>query len=106
MNLSIQSRFVINPNDPLFDGHFPGQPTFPGVGIIDVSMRQIQKHLQVATLDLASIKSTKFMDIIGPHDEVEFYATSEDSVEWHVDWKKAGKPVVKLHLFLVRAGAN
>ncbi len=68
-------------NEEIFVGHFPGQPVFPGVLIIE-AMAQTASALVVETLDLAddkplvyfmSLDGAKFRKPVEPGDQLELH---------------------------------
>lgn len=71
----------VSVNEEIFEGHFPGQPVFPGVLIIE-AMAQTASALVVETLDLAddkplvyfmSIDGGKFRKPVEPGDQLELH---------------------------------
>ncbi len=87
-------------NEEIFEGHFPGQPVFPGVLIIE-AMAQTASALVVETLDLAddkplvyfmSIDGGKFRKPVEPGDQLELHVKllrKRGKV-----WKFAGRGIV------------
>jgi 3-hydroxyacyl-[acyl-carrier-protein] dehydratase len=69
-------------NEPQFQGHFPGQPIFPGVMLIE-AMAQTAGAICVLSMGAAKTKSVFFLTIdkakfrkpVVPGDVVEFHMT-------------------------------
>lgn len=88
------------PHDlPYFDGHFPGNPIFPAVGIVDASVFALGRLLGREVL-VDSIQSAKFTQVIGPAQPVEIAFESTGDLTWTVGWtlKAAGQTVATLNL--------
>ena len=60
---------------PVFAGHFPGDPTLPGVYLIEGMAQALAYHQRILFPDqnvlLASIKSAKFRSVVRPGDVIE-----------------------------------
>lgn len=80
--------------DPVFAGHFPGEPIYPGVLMIETAAQLCGIVLAAAAAEpalgyLASIKRFKFIEIVRPGDSLriraekrtEFAALHEFAVE-------------------------
>jgi 3-hydroxyacyl-[acyl-carrier-protein] dehydratase len=61
----------IDPNHPLFKGHFPGQPVVPGVVLIKI-IRDITKALTQKELLLEQGTNLKFLNLVDPVKDPEF----------------------------------
>ncbi len=86
-----------------FEGHFPGNPVLPAVAIIDVSLEMLSQCLRQNNVQLAEIKSTKFMSPLSPGQQVEILAQKlADGLSWQIDWTLVNTPqtVAKIHLSL------
>ncbi|WP_112322593.1 3-hydroxyacyl-ACP dehydratase FabZ [Oceanibium sediminis] len=73
----------VSANEPLFEGHFPLKPVFPGVVIVE-AMAQSASVLVSWSLDLADsgalvyfmgIEKAKFRRIVEPGDQLELHVT-------------------------------
>ena len=62
------------PDAPVFQGHFPGDPTVPGVYLIEAMAQTLAFHQRIIYPDqnvlLAAIKSAKFRSVVRPGDLV------------------------------------
>lgn len=70
---------------PYFNGHFPGNPIFPAVGIVDASlhfMRHYQPDLYVSHFPVA-----KFLSPIQPGQTVRIELSPVNEREWQAEWK-------------------
>lgn len=63
-------QVVLNPQHPVYGGHFPGQPVVPGVCMLQIikeCVEEICKH----TLQYKQIASCKFLSAINPNETPE-----------------------------------
>lgn len=65
MNNVIQ--WTVPVDHPSFAGHFPGNPTLPGVVLLDVALHSIASAIG-RSLDVCEIKSVKFLSPTLPND--------------------------------------
>lgn len=63
------TQWTVPADHPSFAGHFPGNPTLPGVVLLDVALHSIAKAIGY-TLDVYVIKSVKFLSPALPNDEL------------------------------------
>lgn len=49
------ARVVVAPDDPVFAGHFPGFPIYPGVAVVEFA------HRASGATRLAAVESTRFL---------------------------------------------
>jgi len=77
----------VTANEPCFQGHFPGQPIFPGVLIVE-AMAQTSAALVVNTLGEASegklvyfmtIENTRFRKPVTPGDQLKIHVKKHTS---------------------------
>ncbi|MFH2130718.1 MAG: hypothetical protein ABIK68_10130 [bacterium] len=60
----------LNPDHPVFQGHFPGNPVTPGVCLIQMLKEIVSDHLQQGVL-LTEARQIKFLNILVPDRTVE-----------------------------------
>ncbi len=86
-NGAIHSVMWTVPGDlPYFNGHFPQNPIFPAVGIVDASTALLGFFTQT-DLQLKSIAMAKFLSPITPGQNVRIEWQQESETEWLVEWK-------------------
>ncbi|MBU2649051.1 hypothetical protein KKI24_30365 [bacterium] len=61
---------TLNPDHPVFQGHFPGNPVTPGVCLIQMLKEIVSDHLQQTVL-LTEARQIKFLNILVPDRAVE-----------------------------------
>jgi len=64
-------------SSPWFDGHFPGKPILPGLGLLALVLHAVRSGLDQEALRLERVIKTRFKGVILPGDEldVSFHAT-------------------------------
>jgi 3-hydroxymyristoyl/3-hydroxydecanoyl-(acyl carrier protein) dehydratase len=71
---------------PYFEGHFPGHPILPAVGILDVSIEFLRQVLHKDELYIRAVPHTKVMELMTPGMKFQIEAkNSGDS--WQFQWK-------------------
>ena len=73
-------RVMLNPQHPVYAGHFPQQPVVPGVCILQIIKECLEKIHQ-APLQYKQIASCKFLSAINPNEtpELKFSITTKRS---------------------------
>lgn len=61
------AQWTVSEDHPSFAGHFPGNPTLPGVVLLDIALHTIATATGVS-LDLCMISSVKFLSPALPND--------------------------------------
>jgi len=70
---TVSARIRVNGDSPLFDGHFPGDPTLPGVGQLAM-VTDVIGHLLGYRCRTRGVRRVKFRRRIGPGDVVQVTA--------------------------------
>jgi 3-hydroxymyristoyl/3-hydroxydecanoyl-(acyl carrier protein) dehydratase len=83
------SQWTLPADLPYFDGHFPGMPMFPAVGIIDASIYCLQIYTGRKGELAKAVTNAKFLNPITPGQsvEIEVKGTGPD---WQVEWRDPG----------------
>ncbi|MBX3022101.1 MAG: hypothetical protein KF799_10545 [Bdellovibrionales bacterium] len=89
---------------PYFAGHFPGNPVFPAVGIVDASLELIRKQTGNTGLFLAGVVSAKFMQPIGPQARVHIDVSDVGGGEWECEWSEAANHERKIASLRLKVG--
>lgn len=94
------SRDWVIPADlPYFEGHFPGNPIFPAVGIVDASICVLSSVLSDPGLTAPVILVAKFTHPLVPGDQVRIDCKNLNGREWSVEWiKGSAKPYASLRI--------
>lgn len=64
------AKIILNPEHPIFRGHFPGNPVTPGVCMMQI-VKELSEHITQQNLTLSSASNIKFMAIIDPEETPE-----------------------------------
>lgn len=75
---------------PLLNGHFPGTPIFPAVGIVDATLYFLRAILKNPNAYIANVAAAKFLSPITPDFPVRLEIKPLDGQEWQAEWKEAG----------------
>jgi 3-hydroxymyristoyl/3-hydroxydecanoyl-(acyl carrier protein) dehydratase len=69
--MKMQSTLNIAAEHPVFSGHFPSFPVYPGAALLDEMLKIIES---ARGIDLRSwhISSVKFLDAVRPRDSLTF----------------------------------
>ncbi|MDB4285707.1 3-hydroxyacyl-ACP dehydratase [bacterium] len=62
----------LNPDHPIFEGHFPGTPVVPGVTMMQMT-REVAEVILKQKLNIREVQNIKFMSVVDPlvHKEVD-----------------------------------
>lgn len=72
---------------PYFDGHFPGNPIFPAVGIVDATVFLLQSRLNGPEVYVSHFPVAKFLSPIQPGQTVRIELKKLNNKEWLAEWK-------------------
>lgn len=75
-------QMTLEKTNPYFEGHFPENPIFPGVGIVDATLVALEKIEE----DLFSASSAKFLGILTAGDKVELCFHRKAPGTWEAIW--------------------
>lgn len=66
-------QLKLMPDSVIYQAHFPGQPTTPGVCIVQIATELLSELLQ-ANLELSAVVNAKFLAVINPtqNEEVQY----------------------------------
>ena len=96
-------RVSVPPTHPAFEGHFPGEPVFPGVALLGLVVSALRERLG-QDLRLAAIPSLRWRAVVRPGEVLDIRLTrlrQEDHVGFEV---RSGETLVS-HGTLVSARA-
>lgn len=85
---------------PYLDGHFPGYPVVPAVGIVDASVEGLRRALKASRLDLRGIPGAKFLSPFTPGQRLLADCHRSTSGEWVIEWKDGESGKLAAHLEL------
>lgn len=83
----IRANWRVPVDLPYFSGHFPGNPIFPAVGIVDATLQTLRAQLKNPSLHLAAVSVAKFMSPIVPDQDVIVELAPIGADEWQAEWK-------------------
>lgn len=76
-------RMVLGEGNPYFEGHFPGNPVLPGVGIVDATLVALS---QISDSKNALVTSAKFLGILKPGDLIQLELSPSGDNAWDAIW--------------------
>jgi len=62
---AVRLNISINPQHPIFQGHFPGNPVTPGAAMVQILKEMVSEHLQ-KPLRLVEVRQVKFLGMLVP----------------------------------------
>jgi len=74
---TVVARMSVAPDDPVFAGHFPGFPIFPGVAVVEFAHRAATA---TGALRLAAVESARFVRPTLPGTTLTVRVTWDDAV--------------------------
>lgn len=81
------ARWHVPVDLPYFQGHFPGLPIFPAVGIVDATLHALRIHLKAPSLQLLEISAAKFLSPVQPEHRLILEFTRAENSAWRCEWK-------------------
>lgn len=101
--LRISAQVTVDPDNPLFVGHYPGVPVFPGVCQIDCVHRTVIAAARIAgvTPMFTAVSTARFLSVVRPCDEIRIETVIRRiRTEWEVLAVLRGKagPVARVGL--------
>jgi len=95
-------QWTISKDLPYFNGHFPGTPVFPAIGIVDASFVLLRHVLERPELRLMGVTSAKFLSPIAPGTDLRLEWQKGVGQTWRVDWKQAAsqEPLATVQLLV------
>ncbi len=97
-----RGRLTFQASLPVFEGHFPGRPTLPGVYLIEAARTLAQRSLG-CRLGILRVDSAKFRAPVGPGEELEASVqvdAAADPPTCDARFEAAGKPIARIKLRL------
>lgn len=70
------TTLVIDPDDPVFEGHYPGFPLLPGLFLLD----RVERLVRRPSLRLAGLERAKFVRPVRPGDSLTVSTAFADLV--------------------------
>lgn len=113
---SVEARTSFNADDPMFAGHFPGDPLVPGVILTEalaqaagIAAASGYSEAEQPMFLLSAIRTMKFFKAVRPEEAIDLRAEKLGEVEGMVQFKVAasvnGVPVAEGQLVLSVAGS-
>lgn len=101
---SISTEWTVPSDLPYFEGHFPGNPVFPAVGIVDACLSLLRLRQSDPGLQLTGIVSAKFSAPIRPEQKVTIEVSQTGDQVWQFIWSAAADPTKKFANISLQVG--
>lgn len=82
----IEMMWSVPADLPYLNGHFPGYPVLPAVGIVDGSVEGLRKALGYSQLHLREILLAKFLRPVRPDQSVRLVFSKKGEDIWRAEW--------------------
>jgi 3-hydroxyacyl-[acyl-carrier-protein] dehydratase len=97
-NDAAEKSWYIDPGQPVFAGHFPGNPIMPGVLVLGL-LKTMLAEQSGTSVQIATIKRQKFIRPVLPGDtltiRISTLETDGEFIDVHYQANVAGGPVAK-----------
>jgi 3-hydroxymyristoyl/3-hydroxydecanoyl-(acyl carrier protein) dehydratase len=69
----VEARVLLTPDSPWFEGHFPGQPIFPGVAMLGLVAEVVRQHGRTMgrNLTISGFNRVRFKALAFPGQELD-----------------------------------
>jgi 3-hydroxyacyl-[acyl-carrier-protein] dehydratase len=87
---NVLANTIVDPDNPILAGHYPGAPIFPGVCLIECAHRAVLLAALAngLTAVLQAVPSARFLDAVRPRDALSIQAgITRDDPHWNVTAK-------------------
>jgi 3-hydroxyacyl-[acyl-carrier-protein] dehydratase len=104
---SINTELAIDPAAPVFQGHYPQFPIFPGIYLIETALQAIECFVQMhsrGSVRMTGLKSARLLAPVRPGDLLRCQARlldpafCADASQWEVVCSVDGAAVAKLRM--------
>jgi 3-hydroxyacyl-[acyl-carrier-protein] dehydratase len=68
----LNTHVVLQPDHPIFEGHFPGFPVVPGVVQLQI-VKEILQYYFDKEIRLSGLNTCKFLQVINPQENTDLY---------------------------------
>lgn len=102
---------ALNPEHPLYQGHFPGHPVVPGVCMLQL-IKECAEDIRRQSLQYAQIGSCKFLSAIDPTKNatleltLKLGETADGQIQLLAEGKAGDDCFIKLKAQLIQHGAQ
>jgi 3-hydroxymyristoyl/3-hydroxydecanoyl-(acyl carrier protein) dehydratase len=93
-----ETEWLVPADCSYLDGHFPGQPVLPAVGIVDGSLELLRLSGTLHNAEKLHIKKAKFSGMIQPGMRVKICLQYQES-SFSVEWKSQAGEILASFLF-------
>jgi 3-hydroxymyristoyl/3-hydroxydecanoyl-(acyl carrier protein) dehydratase len=93
---SFEAELPVSADIQYFNGHFPGAPVLPAIGIIDASLVAISQFMK-SEKSLRKARSAKFFAPVIPGTQVKISGQKTEG-GWNIQWAADGKNLASLSL--------
>ncbi len=95
-NSAFEADLPVSEDIQYFNGHFPGAPVLPAIGIIDASLVAISQVMG-SQKSLRKARSAKFFAPVVPGTQVKISGQKTDG-GWNIQWREGDKNLAALAL--------
>jgi 3-hydroxyacyl-[acyl-carrier-protein] dehydratase len=99
-NEEFKFSIEINPNHPIFEGHFPGNPVTPGVVQMEIIKELVGTGIR-KKVELSTMSNCKFLSVLNPIESTIInvsikYLIDENSIKTNVSISNSNTTFLKM----------
>lgn len=86
----VSALVTVDPDNPIFAGHYPGLPIFPGVCLIECTHRTVLATVRPGSVApaVAAVRTARFLEPVFPGDELRIRTDVRKDAGW---WEAAAE---------------
>jgi 3-hydroxyacyl-[acyl-carrier-protein] dehydratase len=98
----LTTSMLVDRDEAIFAGHYPGFPIFPGVCLVECAMQSViaAADERGAAIDVQAVESTRFLAPVYPGDTVVTRVETDDGETWRCALDTERGPAASVRLLV------